>query len=324
MLCYLEGKSREETAQELNASDASIKARLTRGRELLRKRLFKRGLVYGTALAAWQSTSPLSAGLISASLVTQTVTLSTTNAALSTGLMGSSSLSSFHSGVLKVMALSKSSKIGIGVVVVVLALLGVSTALLMSDSSNAPPVAANAPAPDIPTETTAEKPAPRPNRPTPIDFNQLQPYHAAAARFVDAIESQDYDRAVGLMEFVVVKESDRYWESEEFLESYKDSLARLWSAIPEWPLRFTHAFVAEDKALLFTEAKTLRFNGRTVNNATFEVPCTLNEAGEWRAQGIHMESPDVPTDRDPIGQFMQRYPTAQRIELSQPFPSKVE
>jgi RNA polymerase sigma factor (sigma-70 family) len=50
ILCCLEGKARDEVAQELGWSVGSVKGRLERGRELLRTRLARRGLALSTAL----------------------------------------------------------------------------------------------------------------------------------------------------------------------------------------------------------------------------------------------------------------------------------
>src|SRR5262249_54482820 len=50
VLCYLEGRTRDETAGLLGWSAGSVKGRLERGRELLRQRLLRRGLTLGAAL----------------------------------------------------------------------------------------------------------------------------------------------------------------------------------------------------------------------------------------------------------------------------------
>jgi RNA polymerase sigma factor (sigma-70 family) len=44
LLCYLEGKSNEEAAQQLGCPAGTVKSRLSRGRDLLRDRLTRRGL----------------------------------------------------------------------------------------------------------------------------------------------------------------------------------------------------------------------------------------------------------------------------------------
>jgi RNA polymerase sigma factor (sigma-70 family) len=50
LLCYLEGKTRDEAAQELGWSLGMVKGRLERGRERLRSRLVRRGLSLSAAL----------------------------------------------------------------------------------------------------------------------------------------------------------------------------------------------------------------------------------------------------------------------------------
>ena len=52
ILCYLEGKTRDEAAEQLGWSLGSVKGCLERGRELLRTRLCKRGLTLSAALSA--------------------------------------------------------------------------------------------------------------------------------------------------------------------------------------------------------------------------------------------------------------------------------
>jgi RNA polymerase sigma factor (sigma-70 family) len=52
VLCYLEGKTRDEAAEELGWTVGSVKGRLERGRQLLEMRLARRGLAFSTALLA--------------------------------------------------------------------------------------------------------------------------------------------------------------------------------------------------------------------------------------------------------------------------------
>src|SRR5262249_35880846 len=50
LLCYVEGKPRDEAAAELGWSVSTLRGRLDRGRELLRSRLARRGLALSAAL----------------------------------------------------------------------------------------------------------------------------------------------------------------------------------------------------------------------------------------------------------------------------------
>jgi RNA polymerase sigma factor (sigma-70 family) len=52
VLCYLDGKTRDEAAQQLGLRAGTLHGRLERGRELLRKRLTARGLTLSAALFA--------------------------------------------------------------------------------------------------------------------------------------------------------------------------------------------------------------------------------------------------------------------------------
>jgi RNA polymerase sigma factor (sigma-70 family) len=64
LLCYLEGRTREEAARQLGWSAGAVKGMLERGRELLRSRLTRRGVtVSATALAGMLSEKALSAAV---------------------------------------------------------------------------------------------------------------------------------------------------------------------------------------------------------------------------------------------------------------------
>lgn len=64
VLCYLEGRSTEEAAQQLGCPVGTIKSRLARGRELLRVRLERRGLALtATALATLMEQNAVAAAV---------------------------------------------------------------------------------------------------------------------------------------------------------------------------------------------------------------------------------------------------------------------
>src|SRR5205823_2157143 len=70
VLCYLEGKTRDEAAQGLGWSVSTLRGRLERGRERLRQRLQRRGLELSAALCAVGLTQQAAA--VSTSVVNQT------------------------------------------------------------------------------------------------------------------------------------------------------------------------------------------------------------------------------------------------------------
>ncbi|MEZ6048218.1 MAG: RNA polymerase sigma factor [Planctomycetaceae bacterium] len=80
VLCYLEGHTQEEAAEELGLTASAIKARLARGRKLLKRNLIKRGVELTAVLALWNSSNVFAASTISGQLVEQVVgTMSVTD-----------------------------------------------------------------------------------------------------------------------------------------------------------------------------------------------------------------------------------------------------
>src|SRR5262249_23571697 len=73
LLCYLEGKTRDEAARELGWSLGTLRGRLERGRELLRTRLTRRGLTLSAALLASMLAEQAVAATLPAALVVRIV-----------------------------------------------------------------------------------------------------------------------------------------------------------------------------------------------------------------------------------------------------------
>jgi RNA polymerase sigma factor (sigma-70 family) len=73
VLCYLEGKSRRATAEELGITLETVKGRLSRGRQLLRHRLIRRGVSLSLAMAAMALPVKSAAAAVTPQLVGLTV-----------------------------------------------------------------------------------------------------------------------------------------------------------------------------------------------------------------------------------------------------------
>jgi RNA polymerase sigma factor (sigma-70 family) len=78
ILCYLEGKGREDVAQQLGIKAGVLRGRLDRGREQLRRRLLKRGLALSAALLAVLGANSVTVGGPPQHLIRATLEAATT------------------------------------------------------------------------------------------------------------------------------------------------------------------------------------------------------------------------------------------------------
>ena len=73
VLCHLQGRSRSEAAEFLDWTEAGVKAALARGRNLLRRRLIRSGLMTSVAIGMLSSSTANAQSIISEPLITSTL-----------------------------------------------------------------------------------------------------------------------------------------------------------------------------------------------------------------------------------------------------------
>lgn len=148
VLCYLEGLTREEAAQQLGWPTSTLKSRLEEARERLRRRLAARGLALSGALVASLFYEGTASGAVPSALLDSTVRAATLVAAGDAAAAGvvSAEVAALAKGVMKGMFISKLYKMTTAVVLALgLAGAGVGVAVHRALADGAP-VAAVAPA----------------------------------------------------------------------------------------------------------------------------------------------------------------------------------
>jgi RNA polymerase sigma factor (sigma-70 family) len=125
ILCYLEGKSNEQAARALGRPVGSISRQLARGRELLRKRLDRRGVVLsagavGTVLAQQAATAAVPASAMSMTMMAAHVIAATGE---TTATVASARVATLTEGMMRAMFMTK-LKIAAALLVACVALAG--------------------------------------------------------------------------------------------------------------------------------------------------------------------------------------------------------
>jgi RNA polymerase sigma factor (sigma-70 family) len=192
VLHYLEGKTKDETAQQLGWPEGTVSGRLARGREMLRSRLVKRGFTASVALIA----STFSANEVGAAVPPSLLVTTLQNASLATkgGIAGGAVISpkvvALARGVQRTMLLSQMKMAAASLVVACVAIAGTAWTVA-----------------SLPIGQADEKPAPA-----------TQPEAKKAQK-----PKRDLEKMQGAWEVVYWKE----WGRETFVEERNFAFPRL-------------------------------------------------------------------------------------------------
>jgi RNA polymerase sigma factor (sigma-70 family) len=151
LLCYLEGKSRDEAAQQLGVKTDVVRGRLARGRDRLRERLLKRGVALSAGLLAVVANS-VTAGGPPEHLVRATLTAATTGRTTAT-------VAALVHGASPPMTLCKFKLLAVAALVAGLITAGVNVSMLGAPPSPPAPQEAKAPSQQPSPEKKAAEPA---------------------------------------------------------------------------------------------------------------------------------------------------------------------
>jgi RNA polymerase sigma factor (sigma-70 family) len=125
LLCYWEGKTRDEAAQRLGMTGDALKKRLERARSLLGSRLTQRGLVPTVALFTWLISENGARAAVAQELIHNTVQAAVAFASAQTAATASAAAVTLAQGAIRTMFVTKC----ITALCTVLAVLGIGGAL---------------------------------------------------------------------------------------------------------------------------------------------------------------------------------------------------
>jgi RNA polymerase sigma factor (sigma-70 family) len=206
VLCYLEGRTQDEAAVRLKLSKSTIRRQLDRGRELLGRRLAKRGVALGSVLAARLISESIHGAELPRSLLIRTAESIAHNAAVSPHI------TVLSDGVIKTMYYAKCKSVA-GMLACCLALaIGVYqvSPRLASAQDAKPPAKAASPAPDIEPIDPNLVFDPAVQKQLRLSENQIHQLHDARDKGTAAASDQnrrvgEYDERIKKLEEEIAK-----------------------------------------------------------------------------------------------------------------------
>jgi RNA polymerase sigma factor (sigma-70 family) len=215
VLCYLEGRTQDEAARELGCSKSTLRRRLEHGRDMLRRRLLRRGVVLSVGLLAAALSQGPAPAAVSAALVGATARAGVLSRAGPAGATAvSPKVAALVDGVSRTTALTR---LRVAAVVLAVALLGAGGGWLAHQGAAAKPappeLEAAQPAADRPAAPPAAE-QPRPDAPAEPRGPLLRELHhggflRAVAFTPDSkvlMSGGDEDRTVRLWDVATGKE----------------------------------------------------------------------------------------------------------------------
>lgn len=135
VLCDLEGNTRKEAAGQLGVPEGTLAARLTRGREMLGKRLARRGVVLsgGSLAAALEQEAAASGPTVLVTSTIKTASLFAVGQAAEAGAI-SVTVAALTEGVLKTMGLNKFKIVALALLALLVLGVGLAMASLLNQT----------------------------------------------------------------------------------------------------------------------------------------------------------------------------------------------
>ena len=330
IVCCLEGRSRDEAARQLGWTQSQVKGRLERGRDLLRRRLSRRGLDLGAILLATTSTA---FGSIPATVVLATIQAAPAFAAGQSiaAEIVSSKVTLLSEGVLQAMFLTK-IKI-VTALALMLGMLGMGSVLLPDRTATGQQISAEkaeekreeAPkvTPPVPPKKLTRMPEPPADLMKEISQWDKEYRHQSEEKFVELEKKAEAllkkwpnrdDQATILFQVTHVagqSGSDKQFEriekyARKSLELSRDAVLR------GWLLMYLTCTAQSDKA-----AKTFEERRRLAAEAL------LSNYAEVLVQDLPAKTPEVPPvqkvvrnfdGEEPAGNVQERQERALQIE----------